>query len=76
MQRVPGCEDASSDEVVEWSSTDEQCEITDEEIVKIVNSDDAEDLEGLEAVDPHKVPHKEGVKIFEAAIKKSGLLAL
>uniref|UniRef100_A0A6P7G112 Uncharacterized protein LOC114336436 n=1 Tax=Diabrotica virgifera virgifera TaxID=50390 RepID=A0A6P7G112_DIAVI len=66
---IPGCEDASLGDVGEWFSRDEQCEITDEEIVTVVNSEGVEDIEESETVEPKKVSHKEGVKIFEAAIK-------
>lgn len=69
VQRIPGCEDASLVEVGEWLSGDDQHEITDEEIVNLVNSNGAEDVEEPETVEPQKVPHKEGVKIFEAAIR-------
>lgn len=69
MQRIPGCEDASLDEIRNWLSGDDQYEITDEEIVTLVNSDDVVEDQDSETVEPQKITHKEGVKALEAAIQ-------
>lgn len=72
VQRIPGCEDASLDEVGHWLSEDDQYEITDEEIVTLVNSEDVGDTDDLtdsESSNPQKMSHKEGVKVLEAAIQ-------
>ncbi|XP_060616128.2 jerky protein homolog-like isoform X3 [Anolis sagrei] len=39
VQRIPGCENASLQEVESWMNDDDQYEITDEDIVALVNSD-------------------------------------
>lgn len=69
VQRIPGCEDASLDEIRNWLSGDDQYEITDEEIVTLVNSDDVVEDQDSETVEPQKITHKEGVKALEAAIQ-------
>lgn len=69
VQRFPGCEDASLDDVGNWLSADDQYEITDSEIVALVNSDDTEDVESESIQQTQKIPHSEGVKALEAAIQ-------
>lgn len=68
VQRIPGCEGTSLNEVDNWLSADNQYEISDEEIIALVNSDDAEDLD-CETTQPQKITHNKGVKALEAAIQ-------
>lgn len=61
VQHIPGFDNASLVEVGEQLLGDDQHEITHEEIVTLVNSNDAEDIEVL---DTDKPKQKKGVTIF------------
>ncbi|XP_028660410.1 jerky protein homolog-like [Erpetoichthys calabaricus] len=71
VQRIPGCEDASLQEIESWMKDDDQYEITDEEIVALVNCDDneIEDQDQAPTVQPLRISHNDGVKALETAIK-------
>lgn len=63
---IPGCENASLNEVDYWLSGDNQYEITDKETNALVKSDDAED-EDCESIQPQKITNNKGVIALEAA---------
>ncbi|KAM6459279.1 jerky protein homolog-like [Liasis olivaceus] len=69
VQRIPGCEDASLQEVESWMNEDDQYEITDEEIVALVNSDGNEIDDQASTVEPLRISHNDGVKALETTMK-------
>ena len=70
VQRIPGCEDASLQEIESWMKDDDQY-VTDGEIVALVNCDDneIEDQDQAPTVEPLTISHNDGVKALETAIK-------
>ncbi|KAK9716888.1 hypothetical protein QE152_g24504 [Popillia japonica] len=71
MQLIPGCDDASLQDIDSWMKDDDQYEITDEDIVALVNCDDNE-IEGQDeapTVESLRISHNDGVKALETAIK-------
>lgn len=74
VHRIPGCEDVSAHEVDGWMKEDDQYEITDEEIVALVNSgdgdgDEIEIDEQTSSVQPVKISHGDGVRAIETAMR-------
>uniref|UniRef100_H9GL84 HTH CENPB-type domain-containing protein n=1 Tax=Anolis carolinensis TaxID=28377 RepID=H9GL84_ANOCA len=70
VQRVPGCENVSSQEVENWMNGDDQYEITDEEIVTLINNDGNGDEIDDQAttVEPLRISHKDSVGTQETAV--------
>ncbi|XP_062829389.1 zinc finger protein with KRAB and SCAN domains 7 [Anolis carolinensis] len=70
VQRVPGCKNVSSQEVESWMNGDDQCEITDEEIVTLINNDGNGDEIDDQAttVEPLRISHKDRVGTQETAV--------
>lgn len=70
LRKVPGCADATEVDVNEWIVQDEEFEVTDEEIVNMVNEKEEEDDEAdvVEESAP-KISHNEGHKALETALK-------
>ncbi|KAK9685902.1 hypothetical protein QE152_g37592 [Popillia japonica] len=71
MQRIPGCDYASWQDIDSWMKDDDQYEITDEEIVALVNcnDNDIENQNEAPTVEPLRISHNDGVKDLETAIK-------
>ncbi|KAK9688410.1 hypothetical protein QE152_g30925 [Popillia japonica] len=71
MQRIPGCDDASLQDIDSWMKDDDQYEITDKEIVALVDCDDndIEDQDEAPTVEPLRISHNDGVTALETAIK-------
>lgn len=71
LQQVPGCTNATEEDVNEWITQDEQYEVTDEEIVNMANGkggeDDEEDMVLEESA--QKVSNSVGHKALEIALK-------
>ncbi|XP_042315488.1 jerky protein homolog-like [Sceloporus undulatus] len=77
VHRIPGCVDVSSHEVDSWMKEHDQYEITDEEIVALVNSgdgdgDEIEIDEQASSVQPVTISHGDGVRALETAMKYIG----
>lgn len=73
LKKIPGCEDADNNDITEWMRYDEQYELTDSDIITMVNVPEVEDSEECdhekELENEEKVStHSEAVKIFEAAL--------
>uniref|UniRef100_K7GGY3 HTH CENPB-type domain-containing protein n=1 Tax=Pelodiscus sinensis TaxID=13735 RepID=K7GGY3_PELSI len=73
LQQIPGCEKVNDDDIQESMENDEQQELTDRDIIALVNRDDNdnEDDEDEDTNDNDKterISHSEGVKALEAAL--------
>lgn len=72
VQKIPGCENSTEQEIQEWLDSDEKEEITDDEIIKMVdhqatsNADSGEEDEGNQQ---QKVTHSDGLMFLENALR-------
>lgn len=65
LQKIPGCEDASENDVNLWLVSDEQNEVTDSEIVDMVNCETCVTDEQSGEIDAKIISHKDGLKLIE-----------
>nr|XP_016847311.1 PREDICTED: jerky protein homolog-like isoform X1 [Anolis carolinensis] len=74
VHRIPGCENVSSQEVESWMNEDHQYQITDEEIVALINDNgDGEEIDDqASAAEPLRISHEDGVRALEAAMMYIG----
>lgn len=71
LEKVPGCEEASLEDITEWLAKDEIEETTDEDIVAMVlNEQPIEEEQGDEPSD--RITHSEGLKAIETALEYIG----
>lgn len=72
LQKIPGCEEAEDSDIQEWMNSDEQHELTDGDIIAMVNGAEVEDHGESDAESElqkeETINHSEGVKILEAAL--------
>lgn len=72
LQKNPGCEEAEDSDIQEWMNSDEQHDLTDGDIIAMVNGGKVEDHRESDAESELQkedtINHSEGVKILEAAL--------
>lgn len=73
IRKLPGCENADTQEINEWLASDEQSEVTDENIIEMVNEEKTyhkeDDEEETSSQENGKISHGEGVASLEAALR-------
>lgn len=71
LEKVPGCEDITAEDITEWMANDEVHEITDNDIIEMVKQGEVIEEEEQEPLDDRKnlIPHSEGLKRIEAALQ-------
>jgi hypothetical protein len=73
LQKIPGCEKVVGDDVQQWMEKDKQQELTDHDIITLLNLDDNEDDDneagtGLGLHKLERMSHSIGVKPLEGVL--------
>lgn len=71
LEKIPGCENASHEDVAEWFSQDKEEEVTEDDIVAMVLNnpeEKGEDDEPADETSQIKIPHSEGFDLMEKAL--------
>lgn len=73
IKKLPGCENADTQEIDNWLALDEQFEVADEDVIEMVKDEKTahkeDDEEGTSSQENAKIGHGEGVTALEAALR-------
>lgn len=69
LEKIPGCEKVNENDVNEWVNNDDEDEITDDDIVKMVTNEECSEEEDLPESHVNLIPHSEGFKMLDGALE-------
>jgi len=70
LEKIPGCEEANTNDVNEWMNNDDEDELTDDDIIKMVTNEECMDEEEeLPDSQVNLIPHSEGFKMLDGALE-------